>query len=180
MKKILLCTAKIEAGIPTAAAIVTLVAAQHAKRKRISMRRAKKTPKEREKRTGLTDIAPHGCPVHDIPIPHDGIDERHERGEASPEDEQTRACTPTRGFGEVPGERDRRGGKREEGEDGECVVRGRHFSSLGGGREGGREPERSTGRARGRSGGDGTTGFDRYVESNWTVPVSVSMRGDGG
>lgn len=114
-------------------------------RKQISTRcprKKKKEPEEGRQRTELTDIAPHWCPVHDIPIPHDRIDEGHEGREAGPEDEQARAGTPAGGFGEVPSERDGRGGKGEEGEDGERVVGCRHFSSAGEEREREREGTR--------------------------------------
>lgn len=76
---------------------------------------------------GLTDITPDRCPIYDIPIPHDGIDEPDERGKAAPEDEETRASVPGRSLGEMPGEGDGGGGEGEEREDGEYVVSGRHF-----------------------------------------------------
>ena len=78
----------------------------------------------------LTDIAPHGRPIHDVPIPHDRIDEPHERGKSSPEDKQTRASVPARGLGQVPSKRDRDRGEGEQREDGEYVINGRHFPSL--------------------------------------------------
>jgi hypothetical protein len=78
----------------------------------------------------LTDITPRGRPIHDIRIPHDRINEPHEGREAAPEDEQTRASVPARGFGEVPSEGDGHGGEGEEREDGERVVSRRHFRVL--------------------------------------------------
>lgn len=75
----------------------------------------------------LTDITPDRGPIDDIPIPHDRIDEPDERRKAAPEDEKTRASVPCRGFGQVPSERDRGGGKGKERKDGECVVGSRHF-----------------------------------------------------
>lgn len=78
----------------------------------------------------LTDITPRGCPIHDISIPHDRIDEPDERGKPGPEYEQARASVPARGFGQVPSERDRGRGESEQGEYGEYVINGRHFSIL--------------------------------------------------
>ena len=77
------------------------------------------TRRREEQKTTLTDITPRWCPIHNIRIPHDGIDEPHEGREPAPEDEQAGASVPARGFGEVPGERDRGGGEGEEREDGE-------------------------------------------------------------
>ena len=68
----------IEAGIPTVVAIATLVATWH-----VSTR----CPTPEKFRSVLTDIAPRGRPVHNIPIPNDRIDEPDERREAGPEDE---------------------------------------------------------------------------------------------
>lgn len=78
----------------------------------------------------LTDVTPHRRPIHDVPIPHDRVDEPDERGKAGPEDEQARASVPARGLGQVPSEWNRRGGEGEQREDGEHVVRGRHFFQV--------------------------------------------------
>ena len=77
----------------------------------------------------LTDIAPDGRPIHDVPIPHDRIDEPHEGGKSSPEDKQARASVPARGLGQVPSERNRHRGEGEQREDGEYVINCRHFPS---------------------------------------------------
>ena len=109
----------IEAGIPTVVAIAILVAtttpSQHV------------APSTLERETALTDIAPHRCPVHDVPIPDDRIDEPDEGRKAGPKDEQAGAGVPAGGLGEVPSEGDGCGGEGEEREDGEYVVDGRHF-----------------------------------------------------
>ena len=75
----------------------------------------------------LTDVAPPGRPIHNVPIPHDRVDEPHKRRKAGPEDEQTRAGIPAESLGEVPSERDGCGCEGEEREDGENVINGRHF-----------------------------------------------------
>ena len=97
---------------------------------RISTRRTNTWGKNLKERTRLTDIAPHGCPIHDIPVPYDRIDEPHEGGKPCPENEQTCASVPARSFSQVPCERDRGRGEGEQGEDGEYVVNGGHSRVL--------------------------------------------------